>query len=116
MNLQEKMLEASSEIRSRMAALAASALEAARGRANLGRRVADLKKSISVLNGARLQLRKVAGRHASHFVKQNAMLVSAVHKDVSALARSTYASLSTRPLARKARRVPMARKRSAKAA
>ena len=115
MNFQEKMAEASSQLRSRLSALATSAIDAARSRGKLESRVADLKKSFVVLNGARRQLRKVAGRHASHFVKQNATLVSAVRKDVSAVARSTYASLSARP-AKKARRAPVARKRSAKAA
>ena len=116
MNFQEKMLEASAQLRGRLATLATAALDAARSRANLDSRVADLRKSISVLNGARRQLRKVAGRHAGHFVKQNATLVSAVRKDVSAVARSTFASLSARPVAKKARRAPVARKRSAKAA
>jgi hypothetical protein len=116
MNFQEKLLEASAELRTRAAALAASTVEIARSRAKLHTRVEDLKKSISVLNGARLELRKVAGRHASHFVKQNSTLVSAVRKDVTDLARSTFASLSKRPVARKARRAPVARKRSVKAA
>jgi hypothetical protein len=104
MNFQEKLLEASAELRARAAALAASS------------RVEELKKSIAVLNGARLELRKVAGQHARHFVKQNSALVLAVRKDVSELARSTFASLSKRPATRKARRAPAARKRSAKAA
>ena len=116
MNFQEKLLEASAELRTRAAALAATAVETARTRAKLDTRVEDLKKSILVLNGARLQLRKVAGRHASHFVKQNSTLVSAVRKDVSELARSTFASLSRRPAAKKVRRAPAARKRTAKAA
>jgi hypothetical protein len=115
MNFQEKLLEASAELRTRAAAIAASAVETAR-RAKLDTRVEDLKKSISVLNGARLALRKVAGRHASHFVKQNSTLVSAVRKDVSELARSTFATLAKRPVAKKARRTPAARKRSARAA
>ena len=85
MNFQENLVEASSQLRSRLFALAASAIDAARRRGNLNSRVADLKKSFVVLNGARRQLRKVAGRHASHFVKQNATLVSAVRKDVSAV-------------------------------
>jgi len=116
MNFQEKMLEASAELRSRAAALAASAIQAARSRTNLASRVEGLKSSISVLNGARLEFRKVAGRHASRFVKQNSSIATAVRKDVSELARTTYASLSARPAAKKARRAPAARKRSAKAA
>ena len=117
MNFQEKLLEASAGLRGHAAALAAAAVETARNRAKLERRVAELKKSLTVLNGARLELRKVAGRHASRFVKQNSSIASAVGKDVSALARSTLASLSARPVARKTRRAPTAaRKRSAKAA
>jgi len=116
MNFQEKILEASAQLRTRLATLATSAIDAARSRVNLDSRLVELRKSISVLKGARRQLRKVAGRHAGHFVKQNATLVSAVRKDVSAVARSTFASLSARPVAKKARRTPVARKRSAKAA
>jgi hypothetical protein len=114
MNFQEKLLEASAELRTRAAALAT--------RANLVRRVEDLKKSIAVLDGASREFGKVARRHAGQFVKQNSTIASAVRKDVSALARSTFASLSTRPAvrtrpaARKTRRAPTARKRSAKAA
>ena len=88
MNFQEKLLEAS----------------------------AGLRKSLTVLNGARLELRKVAGRHASRFVKQNSGLASEVRKDVSALARTTFASLSAPAAARKPRRAAAARKRPAKAA
>ena len=106
MNFQEKLLEASAELRARAAALAASARETARNRTKL----------ISVLDGARREFGKVARRHAGQFVKQNSTIAAAVRKDVSELARSTYASLSTRPAARKTRRAPAARKRSAKAA
>jgi hypothetical protein len=54
--------------------------------------------------------------HVGQFVKQNSTIASAVRKDVSELARSTYASLASRPAAKKTRRTPAARKRSAKAA
>jgi hypothetical protein len=106
MNFQEKILEASAELRTRAAALAASALEAARNRAGL----------ISVLDDARREFGKVARRHARQFVKQNSTIASAVRKDVAVIARSTYASLSTRQAARKTRRAPVVRRRSAKAA
>jgi|SRR6187401_402475 len=106
MNFQEKLLEASAELRARAAAFAASARETARNRTQL----------ISVLDGARREFGKVARRHAGQFVKQNSTIAAAVRKDVSQLARSTYASLSTRPAVRKTRRAPAARKRSAKAA
>lgn len=110
MNFQEKLLEASAELRSRAAALAASALERARSRANL------TSERISVLNGAGRELNKVARRHVSRFVKQNSTIAAAVRKDVSDLARTTYASLAPRPAPKKARRAPSARKRARKAA
>jgi len=106
MNFQEKLLEASAELRTRAAALAASAQKTVRNRGQL----------ISVLDGARREFGRVARRHAGQFVKQNSTIASAVRKDVSDLARSTYASLSSRPLVKKARRAPAARKRSTKAA
>ena len=87
MNFQEKLLEASAELRTRAAALAASTLERARNRANL------TSKRISVLNVAGRELNKVARRHAVRFVKQNSTIAAAVRKDVTDLARTTYASL-----------------------
>jgi hypothetical protein len=117
MNFQEKLLEASADLRSRAAALATSALETARSRADQAtRRVADLKGPISVLNGASREFNKVARRHAARFVKQNSTIVAAARKDVVELARSTYASLATRPTAKKARRTSTTRKRASKAA
>lgn len=109
MNLQEKLLEASAELRGRAAALAASALETARKRAGLA------SQRISVLNVAGREFNKVARRHAVHFVKQNSTIAAAVRKDVSDLARTTYASLATRAVPKKARRAT-ARKRTRKAA
>jgi hypothetical protein len=106
MNFQEKMSEASAELRTRVGALAASALATARNRTRL----------VAALDGARRELGKVARRHAGQFVKQNSTLAAAVSKDVSELARATYASLSARPAPRKTRRAPAARKRSVKAA
>jgi hypothetical protein len=106
MKIQEKVLEASSELRSRASALAASALATARDPAQL----------ISVLADARREFGKVARRHAGRFVKQNFTLASTVRREVSELARSTYASLSTHTAGKKARRAPGARKRSVKAA
>jgi hypothetical protein len=106
MNIQEKILEASSRLRARAATVAASALEAGRDRAKL----------ISVLTGARRQFGKVARRHASQFVKQNSTIASAARKDVAELARATYASLSQRAVKKARRAAPVGRKRSAKAA
>lgn len=110
MNFQEKLLEASAELRTRAAALAASALETARSRANL------TSKRISVLNVAGRELNKVARRHVVRFVKQNSTLATAVRKDVSELARTTYASLAPRTAPKKTRRATTARKRTTKAA
>jgi hypothetical protein len=110
MNFQEKLLEASADLRTRAAALANSALETARSRANL------TSKRISVLNVAGRELNKVARRHAVRFVKQNATIATAVRKDVSELARTTFASLAIRATPKKARRAPAARKRATKAA
>ena len=118
MNFQEKLFEASADLRSRAAALAASALETARSRAGqASQRVAGLKGPISVLNGAGRVFNKVARRHAVRFVKQNSTIAAAVRKDVTELARTTYASLAGRPAAKKkARRASATRKRTAKAA
>jgi|SRR5688572_11372355 hypothetical protein len=110
MNFQEKLFEASAELRTRAAALAASALERARSRADL------TSRRLSVLNVAGRELNKVARRHVVRFVKQNATLATAVRKDVSDLARTTYASLAPRSAPKKARRAPTARKRATKAA
>ena len=110
MNLQEKLLEASAELRTRASALAAAALETARSRANL------TSERISVLNVAGRELNKVARRHAVRFVKQNSTFAAAVRKDVSDLARTTYASLAARTAPKKTRRATAARKRSNKAA
>ncbi len=110
MNFQEKLLEASAELRTRAAALAVSALERARRRANL------TTQRISALNVAGRELNKVARHHAVRFVKQNSTIAAAVRKDVSELARTTYASLAPRTAPKKARRATTARKRATKAA
>ena len=110
MNFQEKLLEASADLRTRAATLAVSALDRARSRAGLA------SKRISLLSVAGRELNKVARRHAVRFVKENSTLAAAVRKDVSELARTTYASLARRPAPKKARRAPAARKRATKAA
>ncbi len=122
MNFQEKVFEATAQLRARAEALAQAAIETTRGRADVAaRRVDGLKKSFAVLNDAGRQFNQVARRHASRFVKQNSPLVAAVRKDVSELARSTFSTLTRRPAAKKgrkpaARRPVAARKRAAKAA
>ena len=110
MNIQEKLLFASAELRTRAAALATAARNAAQDRTRL----------IGVLDGARREFSNVTRRHAERFVKQNSALARAVRKDVSQLARATYASLAVRPASRpatrKTRRPTSTRRGSAKTA
>jgi hypothetical protein len=115
MNFQEKMFETTAELRTRAASLATEALARARIRAqHAATRVESLKSSISALTVAGRELNKVARRHAVRFVKQNSSLAADAGKDVSALARSTYATLAKRaPAKRTARKAPVARKRTA---
>jgi methionine synthase I (cobalamin-dependent) len=120
MNFQEKLFETSAELRSRAQAIAASALQIARQQADVAtkrveQRFAGLKGSIAVLNSAGSELNKVASRHARRFVEQNSTLAAEVGNDVSALARSTFATLTRKPV-KKARRVTATRKRARKAA
>jgi hypothetical protein len=120
MNFQEKMFETTAELRARAAALAAEAIAQTRVRAQLAaKRVESLKGSISALTVAGRELNKVARRHAVRFVKENSSLAADAGKDVSALARSTYANFTQRaatkraPIKRTTRKAPAARKRMA---
>jgi hypothetical protein len=120
MNFQEKMFETTAELRARAAALAAEAIARARSRAQLAaKRVDALKGSISALTVAGRELSKVARHHAVRFVQENSSLAADAGKDVSALARSTYATLAQRaptkraPTKRTTRKAPAARKRTA---
>jgi sugar phosphate isomerase/epimerase len=120
MNFQEKMIETTTELRARAAALATGAIARARVRAQLAaKRVESLKGSISALKVAGRELNKVARRHAVRFVKENSSLAADAGKDVSALARSTYVTLAQRapakraPIKRAARKATAARKRTA---
>ena len=106
MNFQEKLLESSAELRTRARAIAASAAKTVR----------DPAKLLSALDGARRKLGRVARRHGTRFVKQNASIASDLRKDVTELARTTYATLSTRPAPKKPRRAAATRKRSTSAA
>jgi len=100
MNFQEKVIEASAQLRERTA-----------------QRVEGFRKSLVVLNDASRQLNQVARVHASRFMKQNSPLVAAVRKDVSELARSTFATLTNARKPRKAvRKAATSRKRARKAA
>ena len=116
MNFQEKLFESSAELRERAQAFANSAIASARIQADqAAKRVEKLKGSFNVLNSAGREFNKVARRHAIRFVKQNSTLASEVRDDVSALARSTFASLTAKPAAAKARKAAP-RKRARKAA
>jgi len=116
MNFQEKLFESSAELRERAQAFANSAIASARIQAGqAAKRVEQLKGSFNVLNSAGREFNKVARRHAIRFVKQNSTLASEVRDDVSALARSTFASLTAKPAAAKARKAAP-RKRARKAA
>jgi hypothetical protein len=118
MNFQERLIEASSELRARATAFTAAALDVARARADVAaKRVDLLKSSFATLSVAGRELNKVAQRHTSRFVKENSALAVAAGKDVGALARSTYATLSGRKVSAKARKPRATRKRaSSKAA
>ena len=105
MNFQERLIEASSDLRARATAITTAALDIARARADVAaKRVDVLKSSLSTLSAAGRELNKVAQRHASRFVRENSSLALASGKDVGALARSTYASLADRKVAAKTRK------------
>ena len=115
MNFQEKLIEASSDLRARAATLTNAAFDIARARASVAtKRVDGLKGSFATLTVAGQALNKVAQRHASRFVKENSAIAVAAGKDFGALARSTYATLAGRKAAAKPARKPRAtRKRTA---
>lgn len=115
MNFQEKLFETSAEIRARAEALANQALTNARTRADAAakrveQRVGSLRGSFDVLSVAGRELNKVARRHAIQFVKQNATIAAQVRDDVSALARSTFSTLTQAPKAKKARKTASAKR------
>jgi hypothetical protein len=99
MNFQEKLFETTSDLRTRAE-----------------QRIETLRGSFDVLNTAGREFNKVARRHAIEFVKKNSSIAAQVRDDVSTLARTTFASLTRRPTARKARKAAPARKRARKAA
>lgn len=101
MNFQEKMFETTSALRVRAAALAA-------------KRVDLLKGSFAALTVAGREFNKVARRHAVRFVRENSTIAIDAGKDVSALARTTLATLSNRTTAKpKTRKAPAARRKRA---
>jgi hypothetical protein len=117
MNFQERLIEASSELRARATAFTTAALDVARSRADVAaQRVDGLKGSLATLTIAGRELNKVAQRHASRFVKENSAIAVAAGKDVGALARSTLASLAGRKVAAKRRKPRAAARRATKKA
>jgi len=118
MNFQEKMLETTADLRARAAAMANVAVTTARSRAAVAaKRVGVLKGSFAALTVAGREFNKVARRHAARFVKENSTLAASAGKDVSALARTTFATLTQRAAAKpKARKAPAARKRATRKA
>ena len=118
MNFQEKLFETTAELRTRAAALANVAVARARTRAELAaKRVEALKGSFATLTVAGREFNKVARRHAVRFVKENSTIAVEAGKDVSALARTTFATLANRPAApKKARKATVSRKRAVRKA
>jgi hypothetical protein len=116
MNFQEKVVETAADLRARAAALADVAVTSAHARLELAaKRVNGLKGSFQALTLAGREFNKVARRHAARFVKENSTIAVDAGKDVSTLARSTYASLTGRT-APKARKTSAARKRAVRKA
>jgi hypothetical protein len=99
MNFQEKVLEATADLRSRAT-----------------RRVEGLKGSLEALTIVGREFNKVARRHAVRFVKQNSVIAAEAGKEVSALARSSFATLTKRDTTRKDRKPAGARKRATRKA
>lgn len=117
MNFQEKMLETTADLRARAAAFANVAVTTARTRAEIAaKRVQGLKGSIAVLTVAGREFNKVARRHAARFVKENSSIAANAGKDVTALARDTYATLTQRAAPSKARKSPARKRTTRKAA
>jgi len=113
MNFQEKLLETAADLRNRATEFAQAAVDTARTQAGIAaERAEKLKKPLGVLNQAGRELNHVARRHGAQFIRQNSSLAARVRDDVTALARTTFASLQ-KGAAAKARKTS-ARKRKAK--
>jgi hypothetical protein len=95
MNFQERLIEATSVLATRAGAFATTALDAVRERADGSvKRLDAVKGSLGALGIAGRELRRVARRHASRFVKQNSALAKAAGSEFGTIARATYASLA----------------------
>ena len=116
MNFQEKVFETTADLRARAAALADIAVTTARARVEVAaKRVNGLKGSFQALSVAGREFNKVARRHAARFVKENSSIAAEAGRDVSALARSTFATM-TRRAAPKAKKTSPIRKRATRKA
>jgi len=115
MNFQEKMFDTTEDLRARAASFASAAITTARSGARVAaKRAEGLKGSLAKLTLAGRELNKVARRHAARFVTVNSSIAADAGKDVSALARTTFATLVKRGAApKKASKAPAARKRAA---
>jgi hypothetical protein len=117
MNFQEKVFETTADLRARAAALANVAVTTARTRAEIAaKRVQGLKGSITVLTVAGREFNKVARRHVARFVKENSSIAANAGKDVTALARDTFATLTQRAAPTKARKTSARKRATRKAA
>jgi hypothetical protein len=107
-------LENSAQLRLRAMAFAQAALTQARGRSrDTVKRLTGLKGSFAALTSAGRELKIVARRHASQFVKVNSSLAATAGKDAAAIARTAYAQLARREFAKPvARTTRPSRKRS----
>jgi hypothetical protein len=118
MNFQEKMFDATSDLRARAGEFATAVLARAKFRAGVAaKRVKALQGSLETLSGVSREFNKVARTHSRRFVKENSALALDAGKDVSKLARATFATLLRKAPVTKARKArTSSRKRAAKAA
>ena len=118
MNFQEKVLETTADLRARATAFASATVKSAQGRAQIAaKRANGLKGSLAVLTVAGREFSRVARRHAASFIKENSAIAVDAGKDVSALARTTFATLTTQRAApAKTRKTSSTRKRATRKA
>lgn len=112
MNFQQKLFETSAQLRARAAHILGAALASAREQAEAAaERAEKLRQPVTIIGQAGREIGKVARRHATRFVRQNANLASKVRDDVGTIARKTLNSLRNEARPRK----PAVRKRRVRA-
>lgn len=106
MNISQKVIETTMEIRERAGALVNASLAQARVAATQAQQqLHRVRGSLSGLKAAGRDLNVLARRHVGRFVRENRDIARAAGKDLSALARDAYASLAREtPVARKPRK------------